>query len=92
MACRTSGLAVSRARRHIMTQDPPRPGPHLQVGKTRWQGQFNVFKALNLNSVTAVRSLRHGVIQQPASVLQGRILRVATQVRWSIDRAVRAVR
>lgn len=56
----------------------------FQVGKTRLQGQFDVFNALNRNDVLSVRSLNFGTTSylQPSSILQGRILRIATQVKW----------
>ena len=56
----------------------------FQVGKARLQGQFDVFNALNLSSVLSVRSLNYGTASymQPSSVLQGRILRIATQLKW----------
>jgi hypothetical protein len=56
----------------------------FQVGKARLQGQFDVFNALNLSSVLSVRSLNYGTASymQPSSVLQGRVLRLATQLKW----------
>jgi carboxypeptidase family protein len=56
----------------------------FQVGKYRLQGQFDMFNALNLSSVLSVRSSNYltASYNQPSSVLQGRILRVATQLKW----------
>lgn len=56
----------------------------FQVGKTRLQGQLDIFNSLNRSSVLSVRTLNYltSSYQQPASVLQGRIIRVATQLRW----------
>jgi hypothetical protein len=56
----------------------------FQVGRIRLQGQFDMFNALNLSAVTAVRTLNFGTssYMQPSSVLQGRIIRFATQVKW----------
>jgi len=56
----------------------------FQVGKTRLQGQFDVFNALNRNDVLSVRQLLYGTsgYMQPSSILQGRILRFATQLKW----------
>jgi len=56
----------------------------FQMGKTRVQGQLDFFNALNRSSVTAVRSLNYltSAYMQPSTVLQGRIIRVATQLRW----------
>jgi carboxypeptidase family protein len=56
----------------------------FQVGKTRLQGQLDFFNVLNQSSVLAVRSLNYLTTSymQPSSVLQGRIIRLATQMRW----------
>jgi hypothetical protein len=56
----------------------------FQIGKARVQGQFDVFNALNRSDVLSVRSLNFGTASylQPSSVLQGRILRLASQLRW----------
>ena len=56
----------------------------FQVGGTRVQGQLDVFNALNRSDVIAVRLLNFGTpgYKQPSSVLQGRIIRIATQMKW----------
>ena len=56
----------------------------FQVGRTRLQGQLDFFNALNRSCVLDVRSLNYGTssYMEPASVLQGRIIRVATQLKW----------
>jgi len=56
----------------------------FQVGRTRLQGQFDVFNVLNRSDVLSVRSLNFGTpsYMQPSSILQGRILRFATQMKW----------
>ena len=56
----------------------------FQIGKGRLQGQFDIFNALNRSDVLSVRSLNYGTASylQPSSVLQGRILRLATQLKW----------
>jgi hypothetical protein len=56
----------------------------FQIGKARVQGQFDVFNALNRSDVLSVRSMNFGTSSylQPSSVLQGRILRLASQLRW----------
>jgi len=56
----------------------------FQVGKARLQGQLDIFQALNRGDVLSVRSLNYGTLSylQPSSVMQGRILRIATQLRW----------
>jgi hypothetical protein len=56
----------------------------LQVGKTRVQGQIDMFNALNRSDVLSVRSMNYGTAsyKQPSSILQGRILRIAAQLKW----------
>ena len=56
----------------------------FQIGRTRLQGQLDVFNALNRSDVLSVRLLNYGTpgYMQPSSVLQGRIIRIATQVKW----------
>ena len=56
----------------------------FQLGKTRVQGQFDIFNALNRSDVLSVRTLNYltASYQQPSSVLQGRILRIGMQMRW----------
>ena len=56
----------------------------FQVGKARMQGQLDIFQVLNRGDVLSVRSLNYGTLSylQPSSVMQGRILRIATQLRW----------
>ena len=59
-------------------------GKWFQVGRTRVQGQADIFNALNRSAVLSVRSMNYSTASylQPSSVLQGRILRFATQVKW----------
>jgi len=61
----------------------------FQIGKSRVQGQFDLFNALNRSAVLSVRSLNYPTSNtpspsylQPSSVLQGRILRLAMQMKW----------
>ena len=56
----------------------------FQVGRGRLQGQLDVFNALNRSDVLAVRLLNFATpgYKQPSSVLQGRIIRIATQMKW----------
>lgn len=56
----------------------------FQVGKTRLQGQVDVFNALNRGDVLDVRLMNFGTAsyKRPSSVLQGRIIRIATQLKW----------
>jgi len=56
----------------------------FQVGKTRIQGQLDIFNALNRGDVLSMRSLNYLTpsYMQPSSVLQGRIFRLATQFKF----------
>jgi hypothetical protein len=55
----------------------------FQVGTRRIQGQFDLFNVLNRNAVLSVRSLNYNTPSylQPSSVLQGRIIRFAMQLK-----------
>jgi len=59
-------------------------GKWFQVGRTRVQGQVDVFNALNRSDVLSVRSLNFLTpsYMQPSSILQGRIIRFAAQLRF----------
>ncbi len=59
-------------------------GKWFQVGRTRMQGQVDVFNALNRSDVLSVRSLNFLTpsYMQPSSILQGRIIRFAAQLRF----------
>jgi carboxypeptidase family protein len=59
-------------------------GKWFQLGRTRLQGQLDVFNALNRGDVLSVRSMNYLTpsYKQPSSVLQGRIIRIATQMKW----------
>jgi hypothetical protein len=54
------------------------------IRRVRLQGQLDFFNALNGNDVLGVRSQNYGTASyfQPASILQGRIIRIASQLRW----------
>ena len=56
----------------------------FNVGKGRVQGQLDIFNALNRGDVLSVRSMNYLTPSylQPSSVLQGRILRLAMQLKW----------
>ncbi|MEW6320701.1 MAG: TonB-dependent receptor [Acidobacteriota bacterium] len=56
----------------------------FQVGRTRLQGQFDIFNVMNVNTTTQVRSTNFGTAAYnlPASILQARMLRVGVQVKW----------
>ena len=56
----------------------------FQFGRTRVQGQFDIFNAFNKNTDLAYRSVNAATSTYlvPSSVLQGRQIRVGAQVRW----------
>jgi hypothetical protein len=53
-------------------------------GSTRLQGQVDIFNVFNANSVAQVRSTRFDTAAYvlPASVLQGRMIRLGVQLKW----------
>jgi hypothetical protein len=59
-------------------------GKWFQVGRTRVQGQADIFNALNRSAVLSVRSMNYSTPSylQPSSVLQGRIFRFGMQMKW----------
>jgi hypothetical protein len=56
----------------------------IAIGKMRYEPEVALFNALNANAVSVVRSLNYGTAsyQQPATILQGRFLRLGMKVRW----------
>ena len=56
----------------------------FQFGRTRIQGQFDIFNAFNKNTDLAYRSVNAATATYlvPSSVLQGRQIRVGAQLRW----------
>lgn len=56
----------------------------FQFGRTRIQGQFDVFNALNKNTDLAYRSVNATTSSYlvPSSVLQGRQIRLGFQMKW----------
>lgn len=56
----------------------------FQLRGLRIQGQVDIFNVFNESTITAVRSTNFGTAayNQPSSVLQGRIIRLGTQLRW----------
>jgi hypothetical protein len=56
----------------------------FQVGRTRIQGQIDVFNALNKNTDLSYRSVNAttATYKVPASVLQGRQIRIGMQMKW----------
>ena len=57
---------------------------NFQVGRSRLQGQLDVFNVGNSNAVAAVASTLYATAayNRPASVLQGRMIRLGMQVKW----------
>ncbi len=53
-------------------------------GVRRLQGQFDVFNVFNKDTETAYRDRLFGLASylQPSTVLQGRMIRLSTQIRW----------
>ena len=53
-------------------------------GSSRIQGQVDIFNVFNANSTAAVRSTRYDTAAYglPASVLQGRMIRLGVQMKW----------
>lgn len=56
----------------------------FQVGRSRVQGQVDIFNVANTNAVAAVASTLYNTAayNRPASVLQGRMIRLGFQMRW----------
>ena len=56
----------------------------FRVGRLEWQGQFDVFNALNADTVLNYRSDNFGtpVYAVPSEIVQGRLLRVGAQLRF----------
>ena len=56
----------------------------FQAGRARLQGQVDIFNVTNSNAIAAVASTLYATAayQRPASVLQGRMLRLGMQVKW----------
>ncbi len=54
------------------------------MGRTRLQGQVDLFNVFNANADTAVLSTNFdtAAYRRPASVLQGRMVRLGVQVKW----------
>jgi hypothetical protein len=59
-------------------------GKWFQVHNARLQGQVDIFNVFNKSTILGYRSANFGTAAylQPSSVLQGRILRLAFQMRW----------
>jgi hypothetical protein len=56
----------------------------FELRGVRIQGQFDLFNVFNANPVLSVRSVNFGTgaYQQPSSILNGRTIRIGSQVRW----------
>jgi hypothetical protein len=52
--------------------------------RTRLQAQFDLFNVFNVNTTAAVRSTLYATTAYnlPASILQGRMIRLGAQLRW----------
>jgi Carboxypeptidase regulatory-like domain/TonB-dependent Receptor Plug Domain len=59
-------------------------GKQFQIGRLRLQGQLDVFNVFNENTILGVRSTNFATAAYdvPSSILQGRIVRIGTQLRW----------
>jgi len=57
----------------------------FQIGsRSRVQMQVDLFNVLNANTILGVRSVNYGTgsYQQPSGILNGRTIRLGTQLRW----------
>ena len=56
----------------------------FQLGRLEWQAQFDLYNALNADTVLSERSADFGTAAYavPSEVLQGRLIRVALQLRF----------
>jgi hypothetical protein len=54
----------------------------FKVGKYRFDGAMDMFNALNSNVVLAENQNFGSTLGQPQAVLQGRLLRVSTQIKF----------
>jgi hypothetical protein len=56
----------------------------FQVGWVRVQGQVDIFNSLNASTVMGYRSTNFATTSylQPSTILQGRMIRLGTQLRW----------
>jgi hypothetical protein len=56
----------------------------VQIGSYRLEGQVDLFNVFNANTYTQYRSTRFdtAAYQLPASVLQGRMIRLGVQLKW----------
>ncbi len=56
----------------------------LQIGSYRLEGQVDIFNVFNANTYAQFRSTRFDTAAYllPASVLQGRMIRLGVQLKW----------
>jgi carboxypeptidase family protein len=56
----------------------------FKMGRLQWQGQFDLFNALNADTILSERSANFGTTAYgvPSEILQGRLTRVALQLRF----------
>jgi hypothetical protein len=54
------------------------------VGRTRIEGQVELFNVMNSDAALTVRGTNFGTAayQQAASTIQGRIVRIGAQLKW----------
>jgi hypothetical protein len=59
-------------------------GKWFDIGRTRVQGQVDIFNVFNKSTILGYRSVNYATAAylQPSSVLQGRIVRLGLQMRW----------
>ena len=67
-----------------LTQLDLRGSKVFTVGRTRVEGQLELFNVLNSDAALTVRGTNFGTAayQQAASTIQGRIIRVGAQMKW----------
>jgi hypothetical protein len=51
-------------------------------GRTRFKANFEMYNALNSSGIQALNTTFGPKWQQPTSILQGRLIRIGTQVEW----------
>ena len=57
----------------------------FNIGRLQIEGQFDAYNAFNSGAILSrvqTFSLVNNALDRPASILQGRLLRVGAQLRW----------
>jgi hypothetical protein len=59
-------------------------GKSFRVGRTRLEGQVDIFNAFNASTELVYRSTNFGTAAylQPSSIVQGRMVRLGVQAKW----------